>query len=225
MGPGDRSTPAGERSFEVEVVLAATGRRPNVDNVGIDKVGIAASQDGIVVNERMETSIPGIYCVGDATGGIMLAHVAYREGTVAAENIMGQHVLMDYRAVPRCIHSVPEIAAVGMSENEAKARGYEPEIGRFPLTANGMGSILGEGGFIKIVADSRQGDVLGVHILAPGATELIGEATLAMKLGASIKDLSDTIHVHPTLSEGIMEAALAVKGKAIHLSPKRRMVI
>jgi len=219
------NTAAGEKSFKVDVVLAATGRRPNIDNIGIDEVGIAASEDGIIVNEKMQTNIPGIYGVGDAIGGVMLAHVAYREGMVAAENVMGGHMLMDYRAVPRCIHSIPEIAAVGMSENEARSEGYELGIGRFPLATNGMGSILGEGGFIKVVADSKQGNILGVHILASGATELIGEATLAMKLGASIKDLSDTIHAHPTLSEGLMEAALAAKGEAIHLSPRRRIVI
>ena len=124
------------------------------------------------------------------------------------------------------MHSyIPEIVAAGMSENEAKSEGYEPRIGRFQLTVNGMGSILEEGGFMKVVADSRHGNVLGVHILARSATELIVEATIAMKMGASIKDLSDTIHAHPTISEGLTEATMAAKGETIHLSPGRRIVI
>ena len=213
-----------EKSLVVQLVMGTTGRRPNIDNLGLSEVGVATRKDGIVVNENMETNIPGVYAVGDAVGGRMLAHVASREGIVAAENAIGRRAVMDYMAVPRCIYSSPEIAAVGMNENEARAHGYEPAIGRFPLTANGMGLILGEGGFIKVIADAQKGKVLGVHILAPHASELIGEATLAMKLGASIKDISDTIHAHPTLSEGLLEAVLDVSGEALSIMPKRRKI-
>ncbi len=210
------------RSLPVQLVMATTGRKPNLENLGLSEAGVAIHPGGIIVNDKMETSITGIYAVGDAVGGWMLAHVASREGIIAAENAMDHPAVMDYQAVPRCIFSRPEIAAVGLNENEARARNYEIAVGRFPLTANGMGLILGEGGFIKVIADASKGKVLGVHILAPHASEMIGEATLAMKLGASLKDISDTIHAHPTLSEGFHEAVLDVSGEAIHLVPKRR---
>ena len=213
-----------EKVLVTQLAMATTGRKPNLDNLGLKETGVATLQDGITVNESMETNVPGVYAVGDVTGGWMLAHVAFKEGIVAAENALGYHSTMDYRAVPRCIHSNPEIAAVGLNENEAIDQGHEIATGRFPLTANGMGVILEEGGFIKIIASAPEGRVLGVHILAPHASELIGEATLAMKLGAGIKDIADTIHAHPTLSEGLMEAALDVNGEAINIVPKRRNI-
>jgi dihydrolipoamide dehydrogenase len=213
------------RQLSAELVLATTGRRPKIDNLGLNEVGIATGREGIAVNEMMETNIAGVYAAGDAVGGKMLAHVASREGIVAVENALGRQVVMDYRAVPRCVYSSTEVAAVGMTENEARAMCYQVAIGRFPLAANGMGSILRESGFIKVVADLRDGKVLGVHILAPHASELIGEATLAMKLGAGIKEISDTIHAHPTLSEGLMEAALDAAGEAIHIRPRGRIAV
>lgn len=212
-----------EKVLTVQLVLATTGRKPNLDNLGLSETGITTTPGGIIVNEKMETSVPGVYAVGDTTGKWMLAHVASRQGIVAAENALGRQAVMDYQVVPRCIHSSPEIAAVGITENEARARGDEIAIGRFPLSASSMGTILGEGGFVKVIADARSGKVLGVHILSPHASELIGEATLAMELGAGIKDISETIHAHPTLSEGFYEAVLDVNGEAINISPKRRI--
>jgi dihydrolipoamide dehydrogenase len=153
----------------------------------------------------------------------MFAYVASRQGIVAAENAMGNQNVMDYKALPRTIHSNPEAAAVGLNENEAKDQRYEIAIGRFPLAANGMGTILNEGGFIKVVAEAKSGKVLGVHILSPHASELIGEATLAMKLGAGTREIANTIHAHPTLSEGFLEAILDVSGEALSIGPKRRI--
>ncbi len=213
------------RSLTAQLVMATTGRKPNLENLGLSEAGVAAHPGGIIVNDRMETSITGVYAVGDAVGGWMLAHVASREGIIAAENAMGLSTVMNYESVPRCIFTSPEIAAVGLNEQEARARNYEIAVGRFPLTVNGMGLILGEGGFIKVIADALKGKVLGVHILAPHASEMIGEATLAMKLGASLKDIADTIHAHPTLSEGFHEAVLDVSGEAIQLGPKRRKTV
>lgn len=212
-----------EIELYAELVLVSAGRRPNTDGLGILETGIATHKGGISVNQMMETSVPGIYAVGDVVGGKMLAHVASRQGIVAAENAMGSCEFMDYLAVPRGIHCNPEIAAVGMTENEARAQGYDVVIGRFPLTANGMASILKGNGFIKIIANAAQGKILGVHILAPHASEMIGEATLAMKLGAGIKDIADTIHNHPSISEGFMEAALDATGEAIHINPRSRI--
>lgn len=214
-----------EKELYAEFVLASAGRQPNIDGLGILEFGMVTHKGGISVNQMMETSVPGIYAVGDAVGGKMLAHMASREGIIAAENAMGNCEFMDYLAVPRGIHCNPEIAAVGMTENEARAQGYDVAVGRFPLTANGMASILKENGFIKIIADTKKGKVLGVHILAPHATEMIGEATLAMKLGAGIKDIADTIHNHPSISEGFLEAALDATGEAIHLNPRSRITV
>jgi dihydrolipoamide dehydrogenase len=216
-----------DESVEItaEIVAATAGRSPNLNDLGLENAGIVTHKNSIVTNELMETSVPGIYAVGDAVGKNMLAYIASREGVVAAENAMGRSVFMDYLAVPRCIFCSPEIASVGLTEKEARTQGYEISIGRFPLSANGMAAILKENGFIKIIADAGRGKVLGVHIFAPHATEMIGEATLAMQLGAGIQDISDTIHAHPTLSEGLSEAALDTKGEAINVSPRRKIIV
>jgi dihydrolipoamide dehydrogenase len=213
-----------EQVLVAHLVMTTTGRKPNTENLGLNETGVATGDDGIVVNERMETSVPCVYAAGDVTGGWMLAHVASRQGIISVENALGRPAVMDYSAVPRFIYSNPEVAAVGMTENEARAKGHKITTGRFPLTANGMGIILEEGGFIKVIAEVPTGKVLGVHILAPHASELIGEATLAMKLGAGVKEIAETIHAHPTLSEGFLEAILDVSGEAINIRPKRRNI-
>jgi len=212
-----------EVALTSQYVLAAGARKANVHGLGLDRVGVRLSDGGIEVNMRMETSVAGILAAGDVTGGQMLAHVAFAQGKVAAENAMGKESEIDYTAVPRCIYTSPEIASVGLTEDEALAQGYQVRIGRFPFAANGMATILGERtGVIKVITEAKYGQILGVHIIGPRATDLIPEATLAMKLDATPQEISSIIHAHPTLSEALMEAALDVTGDALHfLSPNR----
>lgn len=152
----------------------------------------------------MQTSVPGIYAAGDVTGGMMLAHVGFAEGKAAAENAMGGDSVMDYQTVPQCIFTSPEIASVGLSEEEAVARGYQVEIGRFPFSASGMAAILGEtGGMVKIVTEKKYSRILGVHIAGPSASNLIAEAALAIKTELTPQEIIETIHAHPSLSETI----------------------
>ncbi len=212
-----------EATLTAQYVLAAEERVANVDGLGLDRVGVDLSEGAIAVNRRMQTSVPGILAAGDVTGEPMLAHVAFAEGRVAAENAMGKGSEIDYTAVPRCINTTPEIASVGLTEDEALAQGYQIRIGRFPFAANGLATILGErAGTIKLITEAKYGQILGVHIIGPHATDLIPEAALAMKLDATPQEISSTIHAHPTLSEALMEAALDVTGDTLHfLSPNR----
>jgi len=198
-------------------VAITVGQRPYVTGLGLDDCGIAVSDGRIKTNEHMETSVAGIYAAGDVTGRMMLAYVAMAEGRVAAENALGRDSAVDYRVVPRCVFSLPEIASVGLTEDEATKKGYEIRCGRFRFSANSMATILGETrGMVKIVTEQRSGQVLGVHIIGPGAVDLIAEAALAMQLGATAKDIKTTMHAHPALSEALWEAALDVDGEAIH---------
>lgn len=216
------STEAGERKIKAQLVLIAVGRKPNTERLGLEQLGVKAEGGRILVNQKMETNVPGIYAVGDAIGGILLAHVASVEGEIAAENAMGKSSVVDYRVVPRCIYTMPEIAAVGMTEKEARGERVDVAVGRFPFTANGKAAILGEReGFVKVVADSGSGQVLGIHVLGPHATDLIAEAALCMKMGGTFEEISSTIHAHPTLSEAIREAALDVEGMAFHIPPRK----
>ncbi|MFC1981271.1 dihydrolipoyl dehydrogenase [Chloroflexota bacterium] len=201
----------------VEKVLLAMGRCPYTDDLGIEKVGIALDNGRIVVDERMETNIRGVYAVGDVVGRLMLANVAMSEGRCAAENAMGLDSKMDYRVVPRCIYTSPEMAAVGLTEAEANKKYQDVQVGRFPFIANGRALTLNETrGMAKIVTNSKYGEILGVHIIGPEASELIAEAALAIKLEATPQEIASCIHAHPTLSEAVMEAALGVEGRAIH---------
>jgi len=212
-----------EKKLEVEVVAIAVGYSPNVEGLGLDEAGIAVSKGGIQVNEHMETSVPGIYAAGDVIGGMMLAYVAMEEGVIAAENALGRNSTIDYQAVPRCTFTLPELASVGLTEAEAIAQGYQIQVGRFPFSASGMATILGERrGLVKIITEQKYGQILGVHIIGPRATELIAEATLAMKLEAGPQEIVATIHAHPTLSEALREAALDVTGETIHFLSKNR---
>lgn len=199
-------------------LLVSIGRRFNSDGLGLEKVGVQTEDGKILVNERMETNIPGIYAVGDVASRYLLAHVASTEGKVAAQNCMGERAEMDYQVIPWCVFTLPEIGHVGMTEKEATEEGYEVKIGRFPYAASGMALGMAESdGLVKTVADADSGDILGVHILGAHASTLIHEAAVAVRVGATAKDIAHTVHAHPTLSEMVMESAEAAYGRAIHV--------
>jgi dihydrolipoamide dehydrogenase len=205
-----------EKVLEAEAVAIAVGQKAYTEGLGLAECGVTVERGRILTDPRQETANKGIYAAGDVTSHLMLAYVAMAEGKAAAENALGGNSRVDYEAVPRCIFSLPEMAAVGLSEEEAKKRGYQVKCGRFPFSANSMATILGERrGMVKIVAEAGSGRVLGVHIIGLEAVNLIAEATVAMRLGATVKDIKDTIHAHPTLSEAIWNAALDVNGEAI----------
>ena len=209
------------QAVEGDVVLASTGHAPVTSDLGAENVGLAMQNGRILVDERMATNVPGIYAIGDVTGIIMLAHVASHQGIVAAHNAMGRPMTMDYRVVPNCIYTSPEIAGVGLTERQAKERGLETVVGRFPFNVNGRALGMGQTeGQVRMVcareADGTGGKVLGVHIMGPRASDLIAEAALAIQLGATAEDIAHTIHQHPTLPEAVMEAAMGVREGAIH---------
>lgn len=209
---------SGEK-ISAQRMLVSIGRTLNSDSIGLEAVGIRKSAAGkIIVNEKMETNVPGIYAVGDVASRYLLAHVASAEGIVAAQNCMGENVRMDYSTVPWCVFTIPELARVGMTEEEAVGEGYKIKIGRFPYAASGKALGMRETeGFVKVISDSESGDILGVHILGANASDLIHEAVVAIRLGASVADLAHTIHAHPTLAEAVMESAEAAHNRAIHM--------
>ena len=169
----------------------------------------------------METSVKGVYAVGDCTSPIMLAHVASREGEVAAENIMGHKTEMDYKTVPNAVYTAPEIASVGLTEKEAAEKGFRVKIGRFPFMANGKSLIMNDtDGLVKYVVDEKYDEILGVHIIVPRATDLIVEGALALRLEATVDELVTTVHAHPTVGEALLEGALAVRGQSISMPKK-----
>lgn len=205
--------------LEVERVLVSVGRVPNTSDLGLEEAGVEVNARGeIPVTEGMETNVPGIFAVGDVTDvRAKLAHVASRQGVVAAERIAGRPAAMDYRAVPSCVFTRPEVASVGLTEAEAEKAGQPVRVGRFFFLANGKALAMGETeGFVKVVADGRDGRVLGVHIIGPHASDLIAEGTLAVEAGVSAERLAQVIHAHPTLPEALLEAAEAAEGRAIH---------
>jgi len=204
-----------------EVVLLATGRWPYTEGLGLGKLGLAMNGRAIAVNDYLETSLPGIYAIGDCTGGHMLAHVASYEAEVAVGNALGEKRPVDYRVVPNCIYTMPEIACVGLTEAEAKESGQEFIVSRFPFAANGRAVAMGQGeGQIRMICEKgmngRGGKVLGVHIMGARASDLIAEASLAMRLGATAEQIANTLHAHPTWSEAVMEVAMAQLDGAIH---------
>ena len=214
-------TGEGEQKLTAELVLVAVGRKPNVGGLGLERVGIRTERGSITVDDRMETNIPGIYAAGDAIGGIQLAHVASAEGEVAVENALGKKSVIDYRVVPRCIYTMPEVAAVGVTESQAREEGLNLQVGRFPFAANPRAVILAQpDGFVKVLSDASSGEILGIHIFGPQATELISEAALAIKMEATVSEISSTIHAHPTLSEAIRETALDAEGRAVNIPRK-----
>ena len=208
--------------FEAEKVLVCVGRSPNLEGLGLDKAGIAVEGGFIKVDKRLETSVPGVFAVGDCSGRLMLAHAAMAMGETAAENAMGGEAGFNEDMSPACAYVGPEIAGVGYTEERAKELGIEYIVGRFPTSANGRSLVSGcTGGLIKVLAGPKFGEILGVHILAPSATELIEEAALAIRLEATLDELTDTIHCHPTVAEALREAALAAQKRAIHIPNKK----
>ena len=208
-------------SFEAEKVLVAVGRRTDTEALGLDKVGIAHDRGRITVNDKMETNVPNIYAIGDCLGKVMLAHVASAQGEVAAENALGETAVYDGKTNPSCVYTDPEFAGVGLTEEKAKEEGIPYQVGKFPLMANGKALIMNGGeGMIKFIIGKEYGEVLGVHILGPRATDLIGECALAIGMEATVDEIYATIHAHPTVTEAVREAALAATKRAIHIPNK-----
>lgn len=213
----------GRENISVDVVLVSIGRTMNTDNLGLDVVGVDLGQRGeILVNEKLETNVPGIYAAGDVIAGMMLAHVASSEGMVAAENAMGGNVAINYHAIPAGVFTHPEVGLVGLAEHEARDKGYEVRVGRFQMRALGKAHAEREiAGEVKIIADANDDTILGVHIVGAHAADLVHEAAVAMRNNIKAKELAATVHTHPTLSEAIMEAAHDVHAEAIHSPPKK----
>jgi dihydrolipoamide dehydrogenase len=209
---------------EFDMVLVAVGRRPVTDSLNLAAAGLATDERGfIAVDAQLRTAAGGIYAIGDVTGQPLLAHRAMKQGVVAAEVIAGDKAsAFDPVAVPNCVYTDPEVATVGLSEEEAKAKGYEISVGKFPLIASGRARTMNQtDGLIKLVGDAKTDLLLGMHIVAPQAESLIGEGVIALEMGATIEDIGLSIHPHPTLTESIMDAAELIHGKAIHvLNPK-----
>ncbi|MGE7881602.1 dihydrolipoyl dehydrogenase [Bacillus sp. NPDC094077] len=200
-----------------EFVLVSVGRKPRVHELGLEKAGIHFSNKGIAVNEHMQTNVPHIYAAGDIIGGIQLAHVAFHEGTTAALHASGENVKVNYHAVPRCIYTAPEIASVGLSEKVAREHYGDILIGEFPFTANGKALILGEQtGKVKVIVESKYQEIVGISIIGPRATELIGQGTVMIHTEVTADIMRDYIAAHPTLSEAIHEALLQAVGHAVH---------
>jgi len=214
-------TPEGEQGVEGQMVLMATGRAPYTEGLGLSELGIKIDDRAIVVNERLETNVEDVYAVGDVLGKSMLAHVASYEGEVAVENALGRSRLADYRAVPSCVFTQPEIAGVGITEKAAKESGIPHKVSKFPFAACGRAVAMDETmGMVKMICDAESGRVLGMHIMGPHASDLIAEGVLAIQLGATAKDIAHTIHAHPTLPEAVLEAAMGQLEGSIHF---RRM--
>jgi len=206
--------------IDADKILLSIGRRPNSEQLGLDAAGVTLDQRGfVVVDDHLRTNVAGIYALGDLVGGMMLAHKATHEGEVVAEVIAGHKAAMDVRTIPAVVFTDPEIASTGLTEDEAKAKGHtELKVGKFPFAALGRAlSVNDTEGFAKVVVDAKTGEVLGVHIVANGAGDLISEGALAIEMGAVADDLRLTIHPHPTLSEAVMEAAAAALGEAVHI--------
>jgi len=209
-------------TLECDAVLVAVGRVPNTEGLGLAEARVETDSRGrIVVDEKLATNVPGIYAIGDVVGGPLLAHKAYREAKVAAEVIAGEPSAFDNVVIPAVIFTDPEIAWAGLSEKEARDQGYKVVTGTFPFRASGRAMTLNATeGFVKTVADAETKRILGVHIVGTDASELVSEAALAIEMGAYLDDLSQTIHPHPTLSEGLLESVEAALGEAIHVMNK-----
>jgi dihydrolipoamide dehydrogenase len=204
---------------EVDVVLVAIGRVPFTDGLGLEGVGITRDARGrIEVNEQFRTVVQGIYAIGDVIRGPMLAHKAEDEGIAVAEILAGQHGHVNYDVIPGVVYTQPEIATVGKTEEDLKAAGIDYSVGKFPFSANGRAKAMRHtDGFVKVLADKATDRVLGVHIVGTGAGEMIHEAAVLMEFGGSAEDLARTCHAHPTMSEAVKEAAMAVDKRAIHM--------
>ncbi|EYF06300.1 dihydrolipoyl dehydrogenase [Chondromyces apiculatus] len=203
----------------VDVVLVAIGMRPNSKNLGLEQVGVTIDQRGFVPTDRScRTNVPSIYAVGDVSGVPMLAHKATKEGEIAAEVIAGHHAEKDWVAIPGAVFTDPEIASVGLTEAEAKAKGIEISVGKFPFAALGKAMAMNETeGFVKVIADKKTKQVLGVHMVGPDVSTMISEAALSLEMAAFLEDITLTVHPHPTLGESFMEAAAHAMGAAVHI--------
>jgi dihydrolipoamide dehydrogenase len=209
-----------QTALEAEQALVAIGFRPNSKGLGLEEIGVKINERGFVeINEKMQTSVPNIYAIGDVTGKLMLAHVGSAMGIVAAENIAGvETVTLDYEMMPRATYCQPQIASFGLTEAQARQRGYSVKIGRFPFQANGKALGLGDyTGFVKLVVDEKYGEILGAHMIGPEVTELLPELTLAHMMELTPHEIARNVHAHPTLSEVLMEAAHVAEGAAIHI--------
>lgn len=199
-------------TIEAQFVLISEGRQSCIEGLGLQEVGVSLNEKGgIAVNHQTETNVPGIYAVGDVTMEYMWTSVAYFEGITAAENAMGQNSKIDYKAIPYGMHTIPEISSVGVTEDEAVAKGYKVRVGRFPFAGNGMAAILGQRtGMVKVIKEERYGEILGVHMIGPRTSDLIAEAALAMRMEGTPGEIAKTFHIHPSLSEALWEAARGV---------------
>ena len=212
-------TAKGEEVLEADVLLSAVGIKTNIENIGLEEVGIATDRDKILVNAFNQTNVPGYYAIGDVTPGQSLAHVASAEGINCVEKIAGLHVEpIDYGNVPGCTYATPEIASVGLTEKQAKEKGYELKIGKFPFSASGKAKASGTpDGFVKVIFDAKYGEWLGCHMIGAGVTDMIAEAVVARKLETTGHEILKAIHPHPTMSEAVMEAVADAYGEVIHL--------
>ena len=212
-------TKKGEEVLEADMVLSAVGIKTNIENIGLEDVGIVTDRDKILVNDFYQTNIPGYYAIGDVTPGPALAHVASAEGILCVEKIAGQHVeAIDYGNIPGCTYCTPEIASVGMTEAQAKDQGIDIKVGKFPFSASGKASAGGhKDGFVKVIFDAKYGEWLGCHMIGTGVTDMIAEAVLGRKLETTGHEVLKTIHPHPTMSEAVMEAVADAYDEVIHI--------
>lgn len=212
-------TKKGEKVLEADIVLSAVGIKTNIENIGLEAVGIATDRDKILVNDYYQTNIPGYYAIGDVTPGQALAHVASAEGILCVEKIAGMHVeALDYGNIPGCTYCSPEIASVGLTEAQAKEQGYDVKVGNFPFSASGKASAGGtKEGFVKVIFDAKYGEWLGCHMIGAGVTDMIAEAVLGRKLETTGHEVLKAVHPHPTMSEAVMEAVAAAYDEVIHL--------
>ena len=215
-----RDAEGGARTIEADYVLSAVGRVPNTEDIGLDKAGVGTTGEGFIeVDAHMETSVPGIFAIGDCAGPPLLAHKGSHEGIVAVEHIAGAgHGTVDYGNIPNCTYCHPEVASVGLTEAQAREAGHDIEVGRFPWVGNGRALAAGDSeGFLKVIRDTRYSEILGAHIVGPGATELIAEFVVGRHLEATVEEMEKAMHPHPTLSEAVAEGALSALGRAIHI--------
>lgn len=212
-------TAKGEEVLEADILLSAVGIKTNIENIGLEETGIATDRDKILVNDFYQTNIPGYYAIGDVTPGQALAHVASAEGILCVEKIAGLHVeALDYGNIPGCTYATPEIASVGLTEKQAKEKGYELKIGKFPFSASGKAKAAGTpDGFVKVIFDAKYGEWLGCHMIGAGVTDMIAEAVVARKLETTGHEILKAVHPHPTMSEAVMEAVADAYGEVIHL--------